>query len=373
MHLSYWEKKELYNPNQIIIIGSGIVGLTTAIYIKEKDPKLPVLILERGSLPLGASTKNAGFACFGSVSEILDDLTRMEEREVIQLIGNRIKGLSRLLSIVDPSEIEYSNTGGYEVFSEDQEMLYSNCLENINKCNDLVESAAGFRETFQLIESNGAVANDMNIIYNPYEGMLNPFKMVSQLIKKAKSMGVLIVNNQEVQSVDRNSKVLSTDHLSEISYHKLVICTNGFARKIFNELQVHPVRNQVLMTQPIDGLKLEGCYHYNQGYVYFRNYQGRLLLGGGRNIALHEESTDVFGNTDTIQSFLMNFLYDVIGISKAIKVDHWWSGILGVGPVKSTIIDEYHPDHFLGVRMGGMGVALGSEVGHKLASLVVMN
>lgn len=70
-HLSYWEKVNFYRPD-IIIVGSGIVGLTAAIAIKKQQPNISVTILERGFLPSGASTKNAGFACFGSISELIE-------------------------------------------------------------------------------------------------------------------------------------------------------------------------------------------------------------------------------------------------------------------------------------------------------------
>ena len=56
-----------------LIVGSGIVGLTCAIQLKAKDPEARVVIVEQGDRPSGASIKNAGFACFGSVSELLDD------------------------------------------------------------------------------------------------------------------------------------------------------------------------------------------------------------------------------------------------------------------------------------------------------------
>ena len=65
MHVSFWERESFYNDIDYAIIGSGIVGLSAAIELKEKYPKAKVVVLEKGFLPSGASTKNAGFACFG--------------------------------------------------------------------------------------------------------------------------------------------------------------------------------------------------------------------------------------------------------------------------------------------------------------------
>lgn len=59
------------------------MGLNAAIHLKKKHPIAKVIVFERGSLPSGASSKNAGFACFGSPSELLDDIDKMEKRHVL--------------------------------------------------------------------------------------------------------------------------------------------------------------------------------------------------------------------------------------------------------------------------------------------------
>jgi glycine/D-amino acid oxidase-like deaminating enzyme len=223
-----------------------------------------------------------------------------------------------------------------------------------------------------LIDTPYGINTKKRSIFNPYEGQLNPMKLMKSLINTAIESGIMILNGINVEKIEENNQELLCNQDIAIPYKKLVVCTNGFASKLLEELDLKTVRNQVLMTKPIEGLQLKGCYHYNKGYVYFRDYHGRVLLGGGRDIALDEETTDEFGLTERIQNFLLSFLHEIIGIDRNIEIDHWWSGILGVGSTKSTIIREYRKDHFMGVRMGGMGVALGSEVGYKLASMVVM-
>lgn len=64
--LSYWERKTFLKDIDYIVIGAGIVGFSCAYHLKEKFPSAKVVVLERGYLPTGASSKNAGFACFGS-------------------------------------------------------------------------------------------------------------------------------------------------------------------------------------------------------------------------------------------------------------------------------------------------------------------
>ena len=89
MNYSYWEYKEWFTGNDFVIIGSGIVGLNCAINLRERFPTSKIIILEKGLLPQGASTKNAGFACFGSTSELLSDLKTHSEQEVFQLVKKK--------------------------------------------------------------------------------------------------------------------------------------------------------------------------------------------------------------------------------------------------------------------------------------------
>ena len=88
-NLSYWERDHYFNQSNYIIIGCGIVGLNAGIRILELEPGADVLIIEQGLISSGASTKNAGFACFGSPSELIEDLTLNPPEQVFSLFEKR--------------------------------------------------------------------------------------------------------------------------------------------------------------------------------------------------------------------------------------------------------------------------------------------
>ena len=96
--LSYWEKNIYLTDIDYLIIGSGIVGLSTALELRLRDSNAKIIILERGYLPTGASTKNAGFTCFGSPSEILDDISNFGIENIKETILLRWRGLETLKS-----------------------------------------------------------------------------------------------------------------------------------------------------------------------------------------------------------------------------------------------------------------------------------
>ena len=372
MELSYWEYKTWLSNIDFTVVGSGIVGLNCAIYLKNKYPKAKVLILEKGILPQGASTKNAGFACFGSISEILSDLDNHSEEEVYNLVQQRWEGIQYLRKTFGDQALDFKQLGGgHELFLKTKNELYQKCtaqLEHINNLLNPIFKSNPFKETTNSFGFDGI---QPNYISHQFEGQIDTGKMMSQLVKLAYSKGIYILNNVEVSAFETTtSNVKVKTAVFEFETNKLLVATNGFAAQLLNK-EVKPARAQVILTEPIKNLKIKGTFHLDEGYYYFRNIDDRILFGGGRNLDLKIEETYEFGETERIQNQLENYLKNmIIPHEKDIKIAQRWSGIMGVGQQKSPIIEQLNDHVFCGVRLGGMGVAIGSFVGKELAELV---
>ncbi|HKL40735.1 MAG TPA: FAD-dependent oxidoreductase, partial [Cryomorphaceae bacterium] len=260
---SYWETKHFIHHWDALIVGSGITGLTTGIFLKRKFPDWKIAILERGVLPSGASTRNAGFACFGSVSEILDDLTRMSEKEVFDLLAKRYEGLNVLRETLSDSLLGYKPTGGYEVFKEGSEESYRECLGSLSYINaELVQCIRkqAFKDTSNRITEFGFGGVE-NMIVNELEGTVDTGLMMKNLVSLAREKGIEIFNGIEVKQMDSSGSVCILDtNIGEILSDRVVVATNGFAKELIPEIEVTPNRAQVLLTSPIENLKWSGCF-----------------------------------------------------------------------------------------------------------------
>ena len=127
--LSFWEQKNFLNYD-LIVVGAGFTGLSAAINFKKKHKKAKVLVIDRGVFPSGASTKNAGFACFGSLTEILDDFWSMTPDEVLQLVEKRYTGLTQIRKQFGDQALRYQHRNGYEILGEEQ-------LEALDQLDDI--------------------------------------------------------------------------------------------------------------------------------------------------------------------------------------------------------------------------------------------
>ena len=370
MNLSYWEMKSWLTNVDFTIVGSGIVGLNCALSLKSRFPKANILILERGILPQGASTKNAGFACFGSLSEVLEDLKTHSEQDVLDLVKKRVEGLNLLRQILGDSAIDYHQLGGYELFTKSNASLFEACTSKQKAINTLLFPI--FKaQIFHLKDNTFHFKNINNrVIFNPFEGQLDTGRMMAALLRKAQTEGIKILNNVSVEafSEDRNAVKVKT-HLFTFSTSKLLIATNGFASTL-NIKEVHPARAQVLITTPIKDLHIKGTFHMDRGYYYFRNIDDRILFGGGRHLDFKTEETMEFEETERIQNTLEDLLKTVIIPGVPFEIEHRWSGIMGIGQQKKAIVKALGDHVYCGVRLGGMGVAIGSLVGQDLAGLL---
>ena len=376
-HFSYWERSVFIDHTDVIIIGSGVVGLSAALHLKKLDPALKVLILERGFLPSGASTKNAGFACFGTVSEQLASLENSSEEEVARLVNYKWRGLKRLRQNLGDAAIEYYQHGGYELFFDGETERADQCMERMPYLNKLLHQAIGSDEIYSVATKkipDFGFNNVSRMIYNAFEGQINTGKMMRALLQKVYDAGILVLNSCAVTDVEQQEHAI---HLKtsqgNFKTGKVILATNAFADQLFPGLNVIPGRGQVLVTKPIENLKLRGTYHFNEGYYYFRNIDNRVLFGGGRNLDFNAEATWDFGHTDKVKETLIACLHEVILPGQEFEIDYWWSGIMGFGDDISPIVKQVEPNIFCAVRCNGMGVAMGSLVGEEVAELAHKN
>lgn len=370
MNFSYWELKNWFTDIDYTIVGSGIVGLHCALALRERFPDSKILVLEKGILPQGASTKNAGFACFGSISEIIDDLKSHSEEEVVELIQKRWNGLQLLRKNLGDETIDFKPHGGYELFLQGDQNTYTECLQKLPFINELLKPLFRNEVFAKEVDRFAFKGIQEYVIFNPFEAQIDTGKMMNALLKKAVLKNILILNQVEVTSyLEKNNAVEVV--LNDFSFYtkKLLFATNGFAGQITNN-KVKPARAQVLITEPIPNLDIKGTFHLDKGYYYFRNIDNRILLGGGRNLAFEAETTTQLGQTELIQNRLEELLKQVILPNTEYKIAHRWSGIMGLGTTKNPIVEQLSEHVYCGVRLGGMGVAIGSLIGKELADLV---
>ena len=376
--ISIWEKESFYAPQDVVIVGSGFVGLWSALQLKKRNPKLKITIVDRGFIPTGASTRNAGFACFGSLSEVVYDAKTMGTDKMLQLVEMRFKGLERIQKYFDDDQIDFDLCGGYELYDLSDKVSSEQLRENIHYINSLFKPITGKKKTYKLADGDITTfgfGNTKHLIKNSLEGYLHSGKLVQALLSKVQGMGIQVFTQTEIKSFQsKDDKIeLQTNQELKLQTNQFLICTNAFAKELLPDEDIIPARGQVLLTSPIENLPWKGTFHSDEGFYYFRNLGKKILLGGARNKAFNEERTTDMDTSDQIQSHLQNYLDEVVlpNFKGQYAIENRWAGIMAMGSEKMPIIKEVQPHVFCCIRMSGMGVALAPIVSQQVAEMIL--
>lgn len=354
---SYWEKTEWLKPPDLLIVGGGITGSSAALFYKQQFPDHDVLLVDRGFAPNGASTRNAGFACIGSVSEHLADMDIAGEETVFKRIERRWNGLQLLRQTMGDEAMDYRHTGGFEIFPEKERFIV--CRDQISEMNRKMEGRTGLKEVYSETECSGYPA-----IKNRVEGAINSGKLMRSLHKKIAALGVRIWWNSTVKRADSEGVLFENGLV--LNPKKTLLAVNGF-QSTFSESTIQPARGYIFVTKPLEKMPWHGTFHYNEGYVYFRDVgRNRLLLGGGRNVDKEGETTHRFGTNEKIRDYLVDFASNTLKLQKGWEIDTEWSGIMGMTPDKEPVIEEFEPGIWSVAGLSGMGIAIGMEVAREL-------
>jgi gamma-glutamylputrescine oxidase len=372
--LSYWEKKTYFEELDFLVIGAGIVGSSAALHLRKQYPTAKILVVERNFLPAGASTKNAGFACFGSVTELIDDFSKISENEVWETVAHRWEGLQYLRELIGDENLDLKALGSWDLIGTDEDASLEKSLQYLPYLNQQIDAITGVQNVYSLdknVKEKFGFNSIQAAFHNQLEGQIDTGKMMVKFHQLLSENGIHLLTGIEIlelKSIQNQVEVQS--NIGNFNASKVAVCVNGFAQRFLPQNDILPARAQVLITKKIDNLPFKGTFHYQEGYYYFRNIHDRVLFGGGRNLDFAGETTTEIENSTIILNQLEKLLREIILPYTSFEIDYSWAGIMGVGKTKKPIIELVKPNIAVGVRMGGMGVAIGSVVGKDVAKLL---
>lgn len=363
---SYWERKH-FSEYDIVIIGAGISGLFSAYFLKKRFPQKRIIIVEKDWISCGASTRNAGFACMGSLSELEMNLVDKDIKDIVSLFHQRKNGLELMRSILGDSAINYKSEGSYELLFEHT----VNISERIDYWNEALFADLKCN-AFSIVDKNNfPFAHVELMIQNNCEGSIDSGALIKNLMSLVVENDVGIFPNSKVLAVENDyfgKKIFLHDR--EIKAQQVLYCTNGFTKNIIPDIDIVPARGQIIVTNKVPNLSIKGIYHFDSGYYYFREIDGRILLGGGRNLDLKTEESDIIDSNDFIINDLKQKLHDIILPQIPIEIEMTWSGIMGFTACKNVLCEALDQHSFILAGFNGMGVALAPLMAQKMANMM---
>ncbi|MEN9448613.1 MAG: hypothetical protein RJA25_1903 [Bacteroidota bacterium] len=222
----------------VIIIGAGLVGLSTAYQLKSKKPNSKILILEKESdVAKHQSGNNSGVIHSG-----------IYYKPGSLKAKNCIEGYKSIIDFAEKHNISYDLCGKIIVAKNEKELplldtIYTRGIENgLQNLNYLS------REEFREIEPH---CEGVKAIKVPQTGIID-YPAVAQTIKKLyQELGGDIIHKQEVKSISQtnNETVVKTQD-NEFYTTKVITCAGLYSDKVSrmtnpeNDLQIIPFRGE---------------------------------------------------------------------------------------------------------------------------------
>jgi glycine/D-amino acid oxidase-like deaminating enzyme len=302
----------------VAIVGAGITGCSAALRLSEGG--LRVRVHDARGVAEGASGRNGGFALRGGSARY--DIARATYG------GDRAKAYwlwteEKLDRLAEFGGDALRRTGSYRLAADEEErdaieLEYEALREDgieAEWLDDVPGAAAG--------KFHGAIAH-------PRDGAIQPARFVRRLAARAAEAGAEFREHEAVEDVD----ALDAD--------RVLVATDGYGHGLVSELAdlIWPTRGQVIVSAPLDETLYDRPHYARDGFDYWQQLpDGRIVLGGFRDVSILDELTDVEELTLTIQTSLESFLHELVG--REVEVTHRWAGIFGltqdalplVGPV----------------------------------------
>jgi gamma-glutamylputrescine oxidase len=198
----------------------------------------------------------------------------------------------------------------------------------------------------------------------PTDGTFHPAKRAVLLANLATKAGAQIFTHSPAIKIE--SGLVTTEKGSVKAKH-IIVAVDGNLGKALPEIadRVQPTRLQMISTAPETKLKMKYAVYVRQGWDYWQQLpDGRIAIGGGRDLALEQEATDVVEPTQIMRDYLERKLQD-IGVTA--PVEHHWAAIVSYTDSGLPMVKEVQT----GVWAVGAYCGTGNVVGALLARSAV--
>lgn len=359
MSISYWQKNQYQVRNHlksdVVIIGAGIAGLSTAYWLKEMSPGLSITIIDRSFVGAGASGRNAGFLTIGSSYFYFDLIKKFGNEKafsIYQFAKDSVLGLSKNINSIPTSSLT--------ILKNEQ---------------DKVELKKIFSSEWQFSFDHTSKVPGLNrsLMIHPNEFKVIPTQLIATLRGKLEKQGVNFIEGVSAFKID-NGHVYTDEVILECS--SIVLAMNAYLSEFSDDFKniIIPNRAQMLAVKLESKLDVDELCYDPLNRVYWRKtHSDELIIGGKR---LLDESREV-SNFEKVTQIIQDGLEDYLGHELGIKyhVIKRWSGIMGFTQDELPIItkvNKYESVYVLG-GFSGHGMGFGFKSGFEMANLVLKN
>ena len=362
----------------IVIIGGGFTGLSSAYNLIQKFPEKKIVLLEGACCGYGASGRNGGFAGAG-ISGMTSHIHEVGPELGRKAYDSSTYGLDQIKKVIAEHGVqcEFEETGMLEgAFNEEQ-------AKDIEKRCEEYKSMGLDAAMLQGTDLEAEVKSPRYIagLKFPYGAILNPAKLAREMKRVVEAAGVEVRERTVVMRVTPGKVNRIETEMGEITAPTLVLGLNGYSHKLgYFRNRVIPLISYVIATAPLSSKQWEAIGWQNrQGlsdqrvlFNYLRpTVDGRIVIGGSDYPYYAKDALSSGNNKPTIE-LLAADLFKTFPQLEGLNIDHAWGGTMGftMDFTPSVGVLGQHKNIYYGVAYNGHGVVLGQTAGRMICDLI---
>jgi gamma-glutamylputrescine oxidase len=372
MTLSFWQRgdREAELEYDVAVVGGGVIGCSTAYWLRRLQPSLQIAIVDAGRIASGASGRNAGFLLQGTSQDYQADLEEYGPDRARRLWQFTRENRDLILSELDHRAFDAEASGSLTVAGSEKEDERLRTAVSRMRADGAPVAYIPPAETNRRLTSRGFFGG----LYVPSGAMLNPVRFVRHI---ARASGADLLEGYQVISAELEEfRVRLETPVRCIRSRQTIFALNAYLPRLFPELgkYVRPVRAQMLATEPMLPRWLHIPAYSHEGFYYIRQTKaGVLLLGGARHLHVEEEVGYEDHTTHVLQADLETYLHEYFPQARGLRIQQRWSGVMGFSPDGLPVVGAVPglPGNFWTAGFTGHGMGYGFRFGRLMAELAL--
>jgi gamma-glutamylputrescine oxidase len=354
----------------VVIIGGGFTGLSTAYHLQEKNMK--TIVLEREKVGYGASGRNGGQILTG----FSDKMSTLKEEKGLetarQMLKMSLDSIDLISDIINKNQIDCSfHRNGHLVAAyksthvDDLKKEQETLLKDFDYEVKVLEVSELACELSSPLYKGGCV-DENSAMYHPYNYVLG-------LAEAAEKLGCTIYEKSEAVKIARPKKdkiVVSTLN-GWVVAKEIVIVTNGYSSEKLHKTiarSVIPIESIMIATEKLSADLVQHLIKRNRAvydtknllYYFRRTDDNRIAFGGsGRSTSKRDENR--------IFDQLYQGLIRVFPELKAARIEYRWGGKVGFTRDFLPYIGKLEDGTHFAFGFAGHGAAMSTLLGKVLA------
>lgn len=369
MTTSYWQRSPSFRhpdvTTDVLIIGGGYAGLSTAFWLTELKPELKITVVERYNCGAGASGRNAGFLTMGSASFYKSLTTHWGLDRALDIFSFAADSLELVNEKIIRSSpgLKCERSSSMTLFRSEEQLKAWR--------EDSFDPA---RFGFSWCEENRLPVHLKEKFFGAYEASpeykINPVELLNSIKH--------ILEERKVRIIESSSAFVLTEDGVQTETHtikarQVVLALNAYFGQFHETFRqvIIPRRAQMLAVELEEDFDCSGLYYDPPERVYWRKIQEKVLIVGGKRLLDADVETGDFEKiSPVIQKGLEDYLNKQLGLK--YKILNRWSGIMGFTEHELPLLGKINAplESYMIGGFSGHGMGLGFKSGQEMARLV---